>query len=245
MRSLLPLIGLFLLLGCSSESSSGGTGGGGGGGGGGPPGPVLGDPREGSYNLGPVEWAGGIPNSCAPYPAQIQSVEGDLLAGTSLTYNGDGSLCDTCIRVDTATGRSTVARVVTTGVTQGEGDVDLSPAAYAALDTGEYPRSMTWQLVTCPEGGNLYYQFQTESNEWWTSLWVRNTRVPVARVEVQSTNHADWYALTRGTDGTLTDAGGFGTGPFTLRVTSIEGGTVTDEFATHTAGALIESSGQL
>src|SRR5262249_45186124 len=155
----------------------------------------LGQPvTGGQYNLGPVDWAETQwHNSCAPYPPEIQALDGDFLAGTDLAYNGNGQLCDACIQIVTAQGKSVVARVVTTGVSNMSTDLDLSPQAYAALNVNEYPRSMTWRTVTCPTGGPLYYQWQTGANVYWTSLWVRNPRVAITKLEVMSKNHATWF----------------------------------------------------
>lgn len=211
----------------------------------GPGGKPLGDPVDGEYNLGPVEWTGSFPNACAPYPDQIAGIDGNLLAGLSNTYASDGSLCDACIRVDTAGGKSLTARVVTYGETTAPGNIDVSQAAFDQLSTGEYPRTMTWQLVDCPSSGPLYYQFQTGANVYWTSLWVRNPRVAITKVEVKSANHGDFAAIERGPDGTFTDAGGFGDGAFTLRITGIDGSTTTQDFPKFDPGSLVEGSANL
>lgn len=168
-------------------------------------------------------------------------MEGDLLAGLGLDYNGGGQLCDACILVETAMGKSAVLRVVTTGVTNDPGDIDTSQAAYDLLDSGEYPRSMTWRLVECPDTGIIYYQFQTGAHVDWSSFWVRNGRLPLEKVEVQSARHSDWFALERGTDGTYTDSGGFGSGPFTIRLTAITGDVITDSFDGFEPGDLLPS----
>jgi len=197
----------------------------------------------GQFHLGPVDWEQSEwYNSCSPYPELIQEIEGDLLAGLELTHNGEGQLCDACVKLTADTGKTVVARVITTGVTT-KNSIDLSPAAFEALDSGEYPRSMSWQVVKCPDTGNIYYQFQTEANVWWTSLWVRNPRIPIEKVEVQSSNHSGWFALQRGSDGTYTDASGFGEGQFTIRVTAVDGQTIEDTFQSLEPGALLESSG--
>jgi expansin (peptidoglycan-binding protein) len=104
---------------------------------------------------------------------------------------------------------------------------------------------MTWQLVSCRDTGPILYQYKTGANPWWTALWVRNARLPVAKVEVKSVHHADWFALERASDGSLVDAGGFGMGAFTLRVTAIGGASVSDDFAGFEPGAVVASSGQL
>jgi expansin (peptidoglycan-binding protein) len=132
-------------------------------------------------------------------------------------------------------GKSALLRVVTYGDTT-TNSIDVSPEAYAILNSGEFPRAMTWQFAECPDSGPIVYEFQTASSEYWTSLWVRNARVPLANVEVQSPNHATFAALSRGSDGTLTDAGGFGKGSFTIRLTGIDGTQISDTFSWPSAG---------
>ena len=113
----------------------------------------------------------------------------------------------------------------------GKGDRFVQRDGIGAIELDlKFPRSMTWQLVKCPDTGAIVYEFQSGAHEYWTSLWVRNARVPIARVEVQSANHAQFVELTRAGDGTLTDASGFGVGPFTLRVTGVDGSQITDSF---------------
>ena len=54
-------------------------------------------------------------------------------------------------------------------------------------------------------------------------------------------NHADWFALRLGPDGTWNDDGGFGEGEFTLRVTARTGATVEDTFGGFAGGDLLAS----
>jgi expansin (peptidoglycan-binding protein) len=205
----------------------------------------MGEVHSGEYELGPVEWTGSYWNSCGPYPDSVTQLEGVYLAGLENTYNGNGSLCDACILMTTGKGKSLVLRVVTTGVAKATTNADISQEAFDLINEKEEPRAMTWQIVACPDTGKIQYQYQTQANTDWTSLWVRNARVPVSKVEVMSKKHATWFALTRGSDGTLTDNGGFGTGSFTLRVTGLDGNVVTDTFPSFTPGALVPSTQQL
>lgn len=204
----------------------------------------LGDIHEGEYDLGPVAWEGSFWNSCAPYAPESVAAEGDILVGVGLDFNGEGQLCDSCIKITTKTGKSVVARVVTTGQTVAPNNVDLSQAAFDALSSGEYPRSMSWQVVGCPDTGNVQYQFQSGANEYWTSLWVRNHRWPLADVSVKSSNHPDFTPLVLGSDGTYTDGAGFGAGAFTIRLTAADGQVLLDSFDSFTPGSLIASAGQ-
>jgi expansin (peptidoglycan-binding protein) len=204
---------------------------------------------DGLYHLGPVDydetqWH----NACAPgtkYAASIRQLEGNLLAGLWNGIPDVASYCDSCIQVQTAAGKSAVLRVVTYGDTT-TNSIDVSPEAYDILNSGENPRSMTWQFTECPDTGTIMYEFQTGSNQWWTSLWVRNARVPIEKVEVQSPNHSSYVALERGGDGTLTDGGGFGAGPFSIRLTGRDGQVVTDSFdwpSAGIAGAMLTGAG--
>ncbi len=187
----------------------------------------------GEFHLGPVDWdETEWHNACAPptkYAAAVRAAEGVLLAGLWNGIPNVAGYCDACIRVDTAKGKSAVLRVVTYGDTS-KNSIDVSPEAYALLNSGEHPRAMTWQFVKCPAGGPILYEFQTAASEWWTSLWVRNVRVPIAKVEVKSKNHSAFVALERSSDGTLNDGAGFGRGPFTLRITGADGTVHEDTF---------------
>jgi expansin (peptidoglycan-binding protein) len=201
---------------------------------------TFGSPFTGGfYNLGPVDYAETEwHNACAPatkYPVAVQAVEGSLLAGLWGDIPNVAGYCDTCIQVTTGKGKSAVLRVVTYGDTT-PNSLDTSQSAYDQLSSGEYPREMTWELVECPDTGPILYEFQTASSEWWTSLWVRNARVPLASVEVESPNHPTWAPLTRGSDGSLTDASGFGQGSFTIRSTGVDGQVVTETFSWPSAG---------
>lgn len=213
---------------------------------------AYGEVHSGQYHLGPVDFAESEwTNACNPAGGYVASMRdavglhGEYLAGVSGTYALNGGVCDACILIKTGQSRQIVARVVTYGATNAPGDIDVSPSVYNAMNTGEYPRSMTWQFAKCPvDTGTILYEFQTGANEWWTSLWVRNALVPVTKVEVQSTNHKTFVAMVRGTDGTLTDASGFGAGSFTLRITAMDGQVITDTQPSFTPGQVIVSAKQ-
>jgi len=216
-----------------------------GGAGGGPGGIALGDTHSGQYHLGPVEWTGSFWNACAPYPSQVQSLEGQLLGGLSNELASSGNACDACLKISTGAGKEIIVRAITYGVANAPGDVDLSQAAFDAIHQGEYPRAMTWQFVTCPGNGPLYFQFQTQANPDWTSLWPRNPHIPIQKVEVQSPRHSSFTSMQLGTDGTFTDNGGFGSGSFTLRVTGINGQSVDQSFSGFSSGDLLTGNANI
>jgi expansin (peptidoglycan-binding protein) len=252
----LPVVGsiaLALLAACGSGvsgagagdgGSSGGSGGGSAGGGGGTgtgsggAGAVVtyGQTYEGGmFHRGPVEWAGSIPNACAPYSTPVQQAEGTLLAGLWGGIPEVASYCDACIHVVTAQGKSTVLRVVTYGDTSAN-SIDVSPEAYAILNSDEWPRDMTWQFAKCPDTGKVIYEFKEGVHDYWTAFWVRNARVPLTKIEVKSPHHPEFLSLSHEGDGSLVDYAGFGAGSFTIRLTAMDGQQITDAFDWPAAG---------
>lgn len=198
-------------------------------------GPVY---SSGEFHLGPVDWdESQFHNACASenkYPSAVRTAEGALLAGIWNGIPNPASLCDACIEVHTAKGKTAVLRVVTSGDTTPD-SIDVSQEAYALLNSGEYPRTMSFQTVKCPDTGKLFYEFKSGSNAYWTAFWVRNARVPIASVEVMGTHHA--YAATqRESDGSLVDASGFGEGAFSIRVTAVDGQVLVDTLSWPASG---------
>ncbi len=182
----------------------------------------------GEFHLGPVDYEEThFHNACAPatkYSSQVRTAQGDKLAGLDAAIPNVGAYCDSCIKVTTAKGKEALLRVVTYGGTTAN-SIDVSQNAFDILNSGEYPRTMTWQFAKCPDTGPVIYEFQTAANPDWTSLWVRNARVPLKKVEVKSQKHAQFTVLERGGDGTLTDNAGFGQGSFTFKLTGIDDST--------------------
>jgi hypothetical protein len=243
--------------GAGKTSSSGGStsNSGGSGNNDGPPtttGDTFGDAHEGVYHLGPVDFAETQwHNACAPgggkYRQELQAsvgLGGEYLAGVANAFNDGGGVCDACILIETAMGKSIIARVVTYGVEHADGDIDVSPSVFEAIHQGENPRSQTWHFARCPEAGPLQYEFQTGANPYWSSLWVRNPRVPLVKAEVKGSGDKDFIQLARAGDGTVTDAGGFGEGAFTFRFTAMDGQVISDDLPGFEPGSLVKSSKQ-
>jgi hypothetical protein len=66
----------------------------------------------------------------------------------------------------------------------------------------------------------------------------------VAKVEVRRSGGSAFTALVRGSDGTWTDSHGFGSGAFTLRITSQDGQAVTQGFTSFSPGSVVTSGMQ-
>ena len=118
--------------------------------------------------------------------------------------------------------------MVTYGDETGVDDIDVSPQVDSALGGGA-KRTLTWQFVSCPTVHPIYYTFDDRgwSNTWYFRVWVRNARVPVAKVEYQLAGKG-WASMNWQNDGAWeVDSRDFSAG-FSLRVTSIDGQTIED-----------------
>jgi hypothetical protein len=198
----------------------------------------FGDTHSGNFWIGPVDYSESQwHNACGPsdghYPALIQQLYGDYIMGLSnqLTLDklsaGAGQLCDVCAEL-TANGHTLIAHVVTYGDETGVNDIDVSTQVDSALGGGA-KRTLTWRFVSCPTVNPIYYTFDDRgwSNTWYFRVWVRNARVPVAKVEYQLAG-SGWATLNWQNDGAWeVDSRDFSAG-FTLRVTAIDGQTIED-----------------
>lgn len=252
-------------LGGAGPTAGGGSIGQGGNSGGGGTIPVLGgqtgtryfgDSHSGKFWLGPVdfaetEWNNACSPSNGPYPQGIQKLYGNYLMGVANEVKlgnlvaSKGQLCDTCAELS-ANGVTLIAHVITYGQETGPNDIDVSPEARDALH-GATNYQLTWRFVTCPTQSPVVYTFDDRdwSNTWYFRVWIRNSRVPVAKVEYRLGNKA--YAAADGqSDGAWQAASADFSQGFSLRVTSIEGATIEDTLpgiGTFDANAGIVSQG--
>jgi expansin len=198
----------------------------------------FGATHSGNFWLGPVDYSESqFHNACGPsdgkYPALIQQLYGNDIMGLSNQLSldklaaGVGQLCDVCAEL-TANGQTLIAHVVTYGDETGVDDIDVSVQVHSALG-GATSSKLTWRFVTCPTTHPIYYTFDGRewSNTWYFRVWIRNARVPVAKVEYQLAGKS-WAAMNWQDDGAWEiDSKDFSAG-FSLRVTAIDGQTVED-----------------
>jgi expansin (peptidoglycan-binding protein) len=197
----------------------------------------FGDPHSGNFWLGPVDYTETqFHNACAPsnkYPAGIRQLYGNYIMGLAnqvqlggLTAS-QGQLCDVCAEL-TANGHTLVAHVVTYGQETGPNDIDVSPEIDTALGSAT-GRTLTWRFVSCPTTAPVRYTFDGRqwSNTYFFRVWVRNARVPVAKVEYRI-GTAAWAAAAWQNDGAFQASSQDFSGGFQLRVTSIDGQILED-----------------
>jgi expansin (peptidoglycan-binding protein) len=140
-------------------------------------------------------------------------------------WNGSGA-CGGCVALTGPAG-SIVVRIVDLCPECPQGDIDLAPDAFAKiapLSTGRVP--IAWRWISCDLAGPLAYHLKDGSNPWWLAVLVRGHVNRVARVEARA--GGAWVELPRADYNHFVAASGLGAGPFTFRVTDVDGNAVED-----------------
>ena len=150
----------------------------------------------------------------------------DMLVGALNTAQyARSAACGACVRIAGPKGETTI-RIVDRCPRCRRGDIDLSRAAFERIADCEQGRvPIRWRVVPCAVDGPIRYHF-TGSRYGWSGLQIRNHRHAIAKVE--------WLAdggvieLERQNHNYFARAASMGAGPYTLRVTDVQGGTLTD-----------------
>ncbi|WP_394825483.1 expansin EXLX1 family cellulose-binding protein [Pendulispora albinea] len=237
MRIALWLGLLAVVCGCSSnDGGSGGpggadggpgTGGGGGGGGGGSGGDGGGQDRPaplGEMQTGQATYYaanGGGNCSFDPSPGDL-----DVAAMNTEQYAGSQA-CGSCVSVRGPKGSVTV-RIVDRCPECQRGHIDLSEQAFVKIaerNDGKVP--ITWQTVACNVTGNVAYHYKDGSSRDWTAIQVRNHRIPIRSLAVQ-TSSGVYVDATRENYNYFVVQKGTGPGPVKVRITAVDGQVLED-----------------
>jgi len=169
----------------------------------------------------------------------------DLMVAAMNTADYDtAAACGSCIRVVGPSGEVTV-RIVDRCPGCAVGDVDLSPQAFDEIAARALGRvEISWTAVPCEVSGPIVYFFDSGSNQWWSSVQVRNHRHEIARFEFQD-DEGDWIEVERANHNFFIYSAGMGPGPYSFRVTDVFGGSVTDEGIPFEVGDEVAGAEQL
>jgi expansin (peptidoglycan-binding protein) len=135
--------------------------------------------------------------------------------------------CGMCAQVAGPDGTLTI-RIVDRCPECKPGDIDFSPSAFAklaALSRGRVP--IQWTYVPCAVSGPIVYHFKDGSNQWWTAVQIRNHRFGISAFEYLDGN-GQWQSVPRLDYNYFVAASGMGPGPYTVRVTDVNGATLED-----------------
>jgi expansin (peptidoglycan-binding protein) len=250
MRShLLFLVCALAFGGCGSSSSAGGGADGGasassGGGGSG----------SGSGGSGGGSSSGGIPSQPEQGVATYYDATGDgacsfgpspnnlnVAAMDQPEWNGS-AVCGECVAVTGPKGSVTV-RIVDLCPGCEQGHLDLSQQAFAQIaDVSAGKVSITWRVVPCDVTGNVAYELKDGSSQYWTAIQVRNSRLPVAKLEWMQ--NGAWTDVMRADYDYFVVSGGVGPGSYQVRITSSTGEMLMDTLPPVQPNAVVQGSGQ-
>jgi expansin (peptidoglycan-binding protein) len=168
----------------------------------------------------------------------------DLYVAINPADYAGSQACGACMEV---TGpRGTVTVLVTQNCASAcvADEIELSETAFDRIaDLAEGRADVTWKLVSCNVTGPIAFQFEPESTEWWASIQVRNHAVPVRSLELQQPD-GTWRDLPRRMHNYFEADSSPGPGPYTLRVTSIEGQQLVETGIPLRPGGLVQGTQQ-
>ncbi len=215
--SLLKPTLFFLLL----AAGCGRTGGGGGGGGGDLQ--MPGDQQAfGATYTGDGTYYGADGSGNCSYEATPQNL---MVAAMNNAQWENSAVCGMCVEVTGPKGpaHKIVVRIVDRCPECQSGDLDLSQEAFTQIaDLAAGRVQISWQAVSCAVTGPLSYKFKAGSSQYWMGVQVRNSRLPIAKLEVQE--GSGFLGLNQESYGYyILDTPDPGPGPFTFRVTAVTG----------------------
>lgn len=225
----------------SSASSSGGDAGSGSsssssssGGGGSSSGSIPSQPEQGVATYYAATGDGAC--SFGPSPNDL-----NVAAMDQPEWNGS-AVCGECVAVTGPKGSVTV-RIVDLCPECEAGHLDLSQQAFAQIaDVSAGKVAITWKVVPCDVTGHVEYQIKDGSSQYWTAIQVRNSRLPVAKLEWMQ--NGAWTDVARADYDYFVVSGGVGAGSYQVRITSSTGETLEDTLPPVQPDAVVQGSGQ-
>lgn len=140
----------------------------------------------------------------------------------------NSSWCGACADVTGPNGNTVRVRIVDECADCAKGQLDFHPDAFAMLAPKEQGRiSISWTFVACDARGPVKYKYKDGSNPYWTAVQVRNSRLPIAKLE-SSKDGATWVESQRQNYNYFLNGGGFGAGSTQVRITAQNGSTLVD-----------------
>jgi expansin (peptidoglycan-binding protein) len=149
-----------------------------------------------------------------------------MVAAMNMPQYQNSQACGMCVQITGPKGMITV-RIVDLCPECQSGHLDLSEQAFEKIadkTLGVVP--ITWTPVACQVSGPISFRFKEGSSQWWMGVQVRNSSLPVKKVEMQK--GTSWMALEQQSYNYYLAPSNPGPGPFTFRVTSTTEKQITD-----------------
>jgi expansin (peptidoglycan-binding protein) len=78
------------------------------------------------------------------------------------------------------------------------GDLDLSAEAFRVIADPVAGRvKISWQVVVGPVSGPVQYRYKEGSSIYWTAIQVRNSRLPISRLQIMPAGATSWIDVPR------------------------------------------------
>jgi expansin (peptidoglycan-binding protein) len=217
-------------LACGSSSTTSGGGGGGGSSSGG----ISWQPEQGIATYYAATGDGACGFGPSPNDLNVAAMDQSEWSGSAV--------CGECVAITGPKGSVTV-RIVDLCPGCETGHLDLSQQAFAQIaDVSAGRVSVTWKVVPCNVTGNVEYEIKGGSSQYWTAIQVRNSRLPVAKLEWMQ--NGAWTDVARADYDYFVVSSGVGPGSYQVRITSSTGETLVDTLPPVQPNALIQGSGQ-
>jgi expansin (peptidoglycan-binding protein) len=223
--------------GGSGNTGSGGSGNSGSGGAGGGPGSCM---TAQTFNSKATHYVLATPLVHCSYPTNTLP---QLYAALNEQDYADAAMCGACARVQGPNGTVEVQIVDECPYADnpqwcypGSHHIDLNQAAFSRIGnlvTGVI--DVQWQIIPCSVQGGLSITFKEGSSVYWTAVLIRNHPYRLTKVEYK--NSSSGYKTLERKDYNYwiecpspgcsdSSARGFGTGPYSFRLTDVTGGVV-------------------
>jgi expansin len=179
----------------------------------------------------------------------VSTNDGQYFAAINTADYNRAATCGACIEVTRDGNRKVTVTVadqcpIGTNNKCKAGHLDLSRAAfqqigsenegYLGTGNGGMYGQISWKYVPCQNSGNVHFRLKEPSNQAWNQLLVENHRFPITKVEVRV--NGNWVNATRHEYNFWEPPNGtFGTPPYRVRVTDVNG-TVLEDLVDLAAG---------
>jgi expansin (peptidoglycan-binding protein) len=238
-QRLLPLaVGLALLLGAcggGGRLETGAAPGSGGSGSGVPTSAVLGSVHRGQGTYYDLVTQG----NCT-----LDPVPDHLTAAMNAPDYANAAVCGAYVEVSGPRGTVTV-RISDQCPECAAGDLDLTAEAFPYIAdpvVGRVP--IIWKVVPGPVNGPLQYRYKEGSSIYWTAIQVRNSKLPISKLEIRPAGSPAWIEVARTSYNYFIHEPTVPAAPLRVRVTASNGAQLEDEIPAPQAGLLVSGKAQ-
>ncbi|KAF4973829.1 hypothetical protein FZEAL_9208 [Fusarium zealandicum] len=151
-------------------------------------------------------------------------IYGTAFSGSNWNTAGN---CGSCIEVTGPTGKKIKAMIVDQCPECAKGHLDLFQNAFDAVGGVNGLVNTSFRWTDCGITTPLILRNKEGTSQWWFSMSVVNSNIPVKSLEVSTDGGKSWKGTTRKPYNFFENQSGFGTQTVDVRVTSSTGKTIT------------------